>query len=346
MNHLIARKGISVIELLVVIAIISILVSLLLPAVQAARDSARQTNCASNIRQLALACLSFESQSKRLPPGTNGCPQVIPWREFRHTPTSKFYFKRFQHTSFAAIVGPYMEQTVVYDLVDPFFYDLDRKFPIGTTIWFAEIEGFRDAAENVIPLLICPSDNALSSRDYRFPGGSQPVLHPSENDDATSFIEYMEDYYSGTLQPTNYLGCAGPYSGGIHPDTGRSRYRGPMSSGTPVTLASVRDGSSTTIMLAETIGTFRDGVRTQMQPWIIGGLACGRGTIPWYLPPRPEESFMGDRYNSNCFGFGSSHQTVNVANVDTSIHRLSRDIDWKILYAKCGMADGVGFEDE
>lgn len=346
MKNLLAQKGVTLIELLVVIAIISILVSLLLPAVQAVRESARQTSCASNIRQLAMACTTFESHAKQLPPGTNGCPNVVQWREFRHNPASEYYFKRFQHTSFAAIVAPYMEQSSVYNLVDPFFYDLDRHFPKGTTTWFAEIQGFGDAAEKIIPLLICPSDNALSARDYRFTGGSQPVLFPTENDDATSFIAYMEDYFSGTLQPTNYLGCAGPYSGGIHPDAGRSRFRGPMSSGTPVTLASVRDGSSTTIMLAETIGTFRDGVRTQMQPWIIGGLAKGRGGIRWSLPPRPEESFMGDRYNSDFFGFGSSHETVNVANVDTSTHRLSRSIDWKALYAKCGMADGAESENE
>ena len=111
-------------------------------------------------------------------------------------------------------------------------------------------------------------------------------------------------------------------------------------------LASVRDGLLTTIMLAETIGTFLDGVRTQMQPWIIGGLACGRGEIPWNLSPRPEVSFMGDRYNSIFFGFGSSHNTVNVANVNTSTRRLSRSIDWTVLYAKCGMADSVESENE
>lgn len=341
MKHVIVRTGLTVIELLVVIAIVSLLLALLLPAVQSVRETSRQVSCASNIRQLAIACLNFESHTTRLPPGTNGCPRVVHWQEFRLTPTSEYYFKRYQHASFSAIVLPYIEQLATKDLVDPFFFDLDHHFPRGTNTWFAEIQGFRSAAEKVIPLLLCPSDNAISDRGYLFPGGSQPVLFPTENDDEMSWIDTMEDYYSGTLQPTNYLGCAGAYSGGVHPDPGRTLFRGAMSCGSRVALSAVQDGLSTTIMLTETIGTFRNGKRTSMQPWIIGGLAAGRGLIPWNVAPRPEESLMGDRYNSSFVGFGSSHRTVNVANVDASIQELSRSIDWRVLYSKCGMADGV-----
>ena len=64
------RRGFTLVELLVVIAIIGILIAILLPAIQAARESARKVQCSNNIRQLGLACLNYESSQKKLPPGS------------------------------------------------------------------------------------------------------------------------------------------------------------------------------------------------------------------------------------------------------------------------------------
>ena len=111
-------RGFTLVELLVVIAIIGILVALLLPAIQAAREAARRTQCTNKMKQLGLAALNYESARKSLP--------------FANTPNNTLNQKTGAcagttltvtstgavHHSFFTFILPYMEEGAVYDQID------------------------------------------------------------------------------------------------------------------------------------------------------------------------------------------------------------------------------------
>ena len=69
MSTKVVQSGFTLVELLVVIAIIGVLVALLLPAIQAARESARKTSCRNNLRQLGVGMHNYETSFRRLPSG-------------------------------------------------------------------------------------------------------------------------------------------------------------------------------------------------------------------------------------------------------------------------------------
>ena len=99
--------GFTLVELLVVITIIGILIALLLPAVQAAREAARQMQCQNNLKQLALGCLQHESATKRLP--TDG------WGTW-WTGDADLGTGQQQPAGWLYNVLPYIEQQAMHDM--------------------------------------------------------------------------------------------------------------------------------------------------------------------------------------------------------------------------------------
>ena len=129
------RIGFTLVELLVVIAIIGILVGLLLPAVQQAREAARRMSCSTNVRQLALATINYESAFKVLPSGWN-----------------------MHGTFWSSMILPQMEQTTLFRSL------VFAENGLGN--WDNPASPNYRASQTPISLFQCPSCPNLAPRDY------------------------------------------------------------------------------------------------------------------------------------------------------------------------------------
>src|SRR5436190_1271615 len=104
------RKGFTLVELLVVIAIIGVLVALLLPAVQAAREAARRSQCSNNLKQIGLGFANYESTFQRLPPASH-----IPWFPSGINKNDFMDFTKPFGPNWAVLLLPYVEQKPLND---------------------------------------------------------------------------------------------------------------------------------------------------------------------------------------------------------------------------------------
>lgn len=135
-----ARRGFTLVELLVVIAIIGILVALLIPAVQAAREASRRMSCANNLKQLGLTIHNYELRARQLPVGSVSKPY----------PDHASHAHTYYRWSALAQLAPYFEQGNAVALLN---FDL----PLYGTDLKVTPEN-RAGVAQVIPLLLCPSD--------------------------------------------------------------------------------------------------------------------------------------------------------------------------------------------
>ncbi len=239
------RRGFTLVELLVVIAIIGVLVALLLPAVQAAREAARRSACLNNMKQIALALHNYESTNERLPNGSSYTSAAGP------------------HTTWAAEVLPFMELQTVFDR-----FDFTRKMSDRRSV------NEQAAAETAIPVYTCPSDERANEPILlEGRGESSLVAGGGSNNPAQA----QGLWYTGSIGPTSPDGCDSfcpegrpsyccrGCSFGTWPVSGENETcdfsRGPgdssvgMFSRFPIgyEFAEVTDGLSNTLMIGETL---------------------------------------------------------------------------------------------
>jgi prepilin-type N-terminal cleavage/methylation domain-containing protein/prepilin-type processing-associated H-X9-DG protein len=151
------RTGFTLVELLVVIAIIGILVSLLLPAVQAAREAARRMECSNHLHQLGIALHNYlDTHRERFPMNRTG--------------------KTAQNWSALSMISPYVEQANLYDRLD--FSGYPYTTTIGTGVTY-DAGPNQAIAKIVVKVFLCPSDpggvispDGLAPTNYLFNVGS------------------------------------------------------------------------------------------------------------------------------------------------------------------------------
>ncbi len=276
------RSAFTLIELLVVIAIIAVLIGLLVPAVQKVREAANRMQCSNNMKQIGLACSTFESTYGKLP-GPGQCD------------STGFSTTFYQTHSFGTQILPYIEQEQVYKLFDfttPYVFNTAAKIHSTSLINATTMRGIPydalqssfDAAKAQIKTFVCPSTPLGSqSRDPVTGLGAVDYMIPAMSDvDDTTLVR-------NTGNPAGFV-----Y--GMLSCEGRS-------------IAQVLDGSSNTILCIEdagraheSIGLFgsmssRDSAATTSVAPIKGGttgtIANARRVYAWVDPDAFANGFSG-----------------------------------------------------
>ena len=215
-----SRRGFTLVELLVVIAIIGVLIALLLPAVQSAREAARKIQCSNRLKQLGLAVHTYTSAHKMLPPGaiTNVAFNYTAYDIWKSAATGK------QEFSWVVSILPQIEQQAMADQWDYTKNVLQNK-PV------AEID---------IAALYCPSRRAGVRN-------GDDVLRMFQNwtsggTDYGGCISNQNSWWNSKghrIGPTNQM------------DGKQGRARGMFRPGMIIRPAHVRDGMTNTLMLGE-----------------------------------------------------------------------------------------------
>jgi prepilin-type N-terminal cleavage/methylation domain-containing protein/prepilin-type processing-associated H-X9-DG protein len=307
MRHPHYRVGFTLVELLLVIAIIGTLVALLMPAIQAARESARRATCMNNLKQIGVAISNYEATHKAFPAGAV-------WG--RWDPHGKV---RFQG-SILMFILPYMEESSLYDA-----FDFTQRVTDGQTLPGTGTP----IGSNVINTYICPSDDL-----YHGTFGGRGIFNYAASNGPTE------------LYDNPVCSCANPYDKILEmaPIDNPTKYAGPFTRvGARTKASQITDGLSNTIF----VGEVRVGCSEHTQAgwaWTKDGNGYYSTLIPINYDTCNENA--PDPCNRPCawntgVGFKSAHPGgAQFLFGDGSVHFLHESIDMQSYQYLGAKADG------
>ena len=340
MNHVLRKKdGFTLVELLVVIAIIGVLVSLLLPAVQAAREAARRTQCQSNIKQLALGALNHHDIVQHFPTGG--------WGYFWVGDADRG-FGRDQPGGWIYNVLPFIEQNNLHALAG------DGQKDVITP---QQLEGARSVVVQPIQIIVCPSrrpEGVFSKPiDYTF------VAYNAEENSPDFNVAGRSDYAmnSGDEEHNEYeifprdLGRAPTFR--WCNDTTGNKLRGCRIFPHPdqltgvgfqrseVGIRHITDGTSNTYLIGEKYLdplNYETGLdNADNETWCTGYNNDNFRNA--FSLPLQDQPGLADQ-----FRFGSAHPGVwHMAFSDGHVESLSFDIELEVHRANANRLDGLVF---
>jgi len=286
----VSRSGFTLVELLVVIAVIGVLVALLLPAVQMAREAARRTQCMNNQRQLGLALHMFHDVNGTLPAGWSGvAPEEPPgW-------------------GWGTQILPYVEQMTVFEKID-----LSR--PIADPIHASLLE-------RPLSVFICPSDSLgplLSFAEEH--DHDHDHLHGDDEDDHDDHDEPPHNIDDGPffirVPKSNYVGVFGSLEIEELPSNGNGTFYHNSS----VKFGDIADGLSNTILVGERSAKLGGSTWLGMIPGAAEAMARIVGSAD-HAPNHPAGHFEDFRsYHPMGVHFLFGDGSVRMINQQIDIH--------------------------